>query len=836
MKTINYAIDLGTTNSLIAKYNNTGVTLFNNPLGLKQTLPSCVAFRANRTLIGDKAYDYLEKDAQNVCMLFKRKMGSQETYFIPALEKETSPIALSSLILKELKNFIQPNEALNSVVITIPASFDTIQSNATKKAGYMAGFKEVVLLQEPIAACLAFANKSDLKIDEPKKWIVYDFGGGTFDVALVEVDDRELKVLDNEGDNFLGGADFDNLIIEKLLIPFIENKIGVQGLWKDIKLKSSDYKGLYFELLKKAEEAKKELSHYPETEIELDIDINDENIYESIVITRAQFEHIILSQVNKTIDFIKKVISKNQLTAADIDRIILIGGSTYVPLIKQKIATEIGVLVDDSINPTAAVVEGAAYYAGSKPSNYIEPKDDSIGNNLETEQQTEKIDCKIFYEQNTRDLEELITAKIITGEAHSYRVSRTDGGYDSGIKTLQNSGFSEFVPLLKGQLNSFKIQLLDTDLNVLQSIDTIAINQGSYNVLGQPLPNDICMEIDDLDASTTRLEKVFSKGNILPLQKKIYKTASKTIIKNTDANLIINIIEGSSNGLPSSGLSIGFIEISGKDLEEDLIKGTDIEIDLALTESRDLKVNVYLQSSEQEVENTFSESERAISISKINVEINSILAEVEEAIKETNSLENFEFSNQLEKIRIGLIEIQIQSTLLDDNDVSDEKYQLDDSKRKLIQDFDSLTRNKKISFEIEEYNDSKDYLSFHLEKEENKHYVSKYERIIQNEKEVINSGNKFLIRAKTKELDQLYNSVIQSSDENFVGYFFSLKSYDNFSNSRKANQLFEDGDTALGKQDYKALRYIVYNLFSLLPDTEKEKKKMFSDDTKTGLS
>ncbi|MFT5245029.1 MAG: molecular chaperone DnaK, partial [Psychroserpens sp.] len=698
MKTINFAIDLGTTNSLIAKYDDGTIKIYNNPLGLKQTLPSCIAFRGNRIVIGDKALDYLEKDAENICMLFKRKMGTQDTYFVPSIDKDMSPIDLSSLILKELKNFVNDEEVLDSVVITIPASFDTIQSNATKKAGYLAGFKEVVLLQEPIAACLAFANTSNIEVTDKQNWIVYDFGGGTFDVALVEVNDRELKVTDNQGDNYLGGADFDNLVVEHLIVPFIEEKLALTNLWKDLKSKTTNFKGLYFELLKISEEAKKELSHYQETEIELDIDINGENFYEQFVIKREQFEDIISSRVEQTITLIQDVIKNNQLLNSQIDRVILIGGTTYVPLIKKRIAETIGVEVNSSIDPTSAVVHGAAYFAGSKPATIIEDTE------TKDESSAETIDFKLFYEQNTRDLEELITCKVNSGAANSYRVMRKDGGYDSGVKILEDDTFSEFVPLLEGRLNPFKIQLLSAALDVIQVIDSVAINQGSYNVQGQPLPNDICMEVDDLDASTTRLDLVFAKGSILPLKKKIYKTASKTILRQSKSNLIINIIEGKSKGLPSSGLSIGYIEIFGKDLEEDLIKGTDIEIEIEVTESRDLKINVFLQSCDQEFKNVFSESERAISINKISMEINTIIGDVEALIKTNNSEENFEYSQQLETIRVGLIETQIATSLINDDDVSDAKFQLDDRKRKLIQDFDDLSRNKLIAQEIEAYN------------------------------------------------------------------------------------------------------------------------------------
>jgi molecular chaperone DnaK len=204
-------------------------------------------------------------------------------------------------------------------------------------------------------------------------------------------------------------------------------------------------------------------------------------------------------------------------------------------------------------------------------------------------------------------------------------------------------------------------------------------------------------------------------------------------------------------------------------------------------------------------------------------------------IKTNNSEENFEYSQQLETIRVGLIETQISASLINDDDVSDAKFQLDDRKRKLIQNFDDLTRNKLIAQEIEEYNEAKLNLEYHLNKEENERYQDKYARIIKNEREVINSGNKYLIRAKIKELDELYDAVIQSSDENFITYFLNLKFVSEFSNQRKADKLIKQGDESLDKKDYKSLRHIVYGLSALLPDYEKEKQKKFKDDSRTGL-
>ena len=163
---INFGIDLGTTNSLIAKYNKGTVEVFRNPNRFKETLPSVVGFRNDRILVGEQAKAYMLKDHRSVVSRFKRKMGTTESFKIKSLGQSKTPIELSAFVLKELKTFIHTGESPEAVVITVPASFDMVQSNATKQAGHDAGFKQVELLNEPIAASLAYANKEknvDLK-------------------------------------------------------------------------------------------------------------------------------------------------------------------------------------------------------------------------------------------------------------------------------------------------------------------------------------------------------------------------------------------------------------------------------------------------------------------------------------------------------------------------------------------------------------------------------------------------------------------------------------------------------------------------------------------------
>ena len=370
-KMVNFGIDLGTSNSLIAKFDKGNVEVFKNPNGFKETLPSIVGFRNDRILIGDQAKSYSNKDPKNVASRFKRNMGTTEMVKISSNSELKTPIELSAFVLKELKTFIHTGEKIDAAVITIPASFDTVQSNATKQAGIEAGFKYVLLLQEPIAASLAYANK-EKNIDlRNSQWIVYDLGGGTFDVALVNITEGELNVVDHEGDNYLGGTDFDALIVEKILVPELNRRGNFTDLLLEMKSESGKYNSLWHQLLSRAEEAKIELSSKTSAEIDLGmvrdlVDDNGDEIDSLLTITRSELEELIKDLIDNTANMLKIIMTRKSLQASDVDFILMVGGSTYIPYVRKRIEELMGIPVNTSIDPTNAIAVGAAFYAGRK--------------------------------------------------------------------------------------------------------------------------------------------------------------------------------------------------------------------------------------------------------------------------------------------------------------------------------------------------------------------------------------------------------------------------------------------------------------------------------------
>ncbi|MFT4667437.1 MAG: molecular chaperone DnaK, partial [Gammaproteobacteria bacterium] len=792
--TIDFGIDLGTTNSAIARYEKGDVVVFKNPVNLKETLSSVVAFKNERTIVGDKARELLQKSNNNVFGLFKRKMGTAETYVVESSSRMVTPIDLSAMVLKELKHFIHDGTAVDSVVITIPSAFDTVQSNATKKAGYQAGFFEVVLLQEPIAASLAYANKADLDISDGK-WLVYDLGGGTFDVALTAIADGELKIVDHEGDNYLGGTDFDNAIIDGFIIPNLENKGTFANLETELKKASGKYNRLYYKLLFLAEEAKKVLTNSAVAEIEFEVtDDSGEEIEVFLELSKDEFEKLIEPYIEKTIKLIDLIISRNKLSKEDLKCILLIGGSTYMPLVRNTLNTKYGVEINTSLDPTTAVVIGAAYYAGLKRKSKKE-------NNSTTAQgSANPIDrYKLAYEQVSREVEALLL--VVTEESVeglTYRITRTDGGYDSGVLDMQKK-MTINLPLVKDTLNAFVFKVLDKSGTAI-SQEGIGIMQGKFSIDGQPLPNNICLEVDAVENETTFLEPIFKKNDILPLRKTITKQVSKTIHKGSSEEIVIKVFEGDIDSIPAANKLIGMISVNGQTLERDLIKGSDVELTLEITESRDLKVGAYFTLTDQEVENTFSPSENSITKNVLLAELKAFEQNLSGKLKGLERSGKFEQAAIVVKVNKEIKELMEAANTVSEDTVSDDFYILDVKKREIGKRIQEVFSTSLLTKVIEEYYEAKGSTGYFVEDQQAEPSDKKeYEDLIAQEIKFLQEGNVTTIKMKINHMQSISRRIgrrTPTTPEDIMMHYVFLKNY-NFKERGKAAELIDRGDRAM---------------------------------------
>ncbi|GAB4420278.1 MAG: hypothetical protein OHK0039_33710 [Bacteroidia bacterium] len=815
---INFGIDLGTTNSAIAAFDKGQVVVFRNPITLKDTLPSVVALRNDRLLVGDKAREFILRAPQQVAAGFKRKMGTSETYTLA--DQRLTPIELSAYVLRELRQFIHTGEQPRGAVITIPASFDTIQSNATKEAGKLAGFGQVLLLQEPIAASLAYANQDEADRFETGQWLVYDLGGGTFDAALVRIEDGEMRVLDHEGDNFLGGTDFDQALVERLVIPHLEAVGTFHDLEQQMKRASGRHNALYHTLLMKAEDAKIQLTARDEAEIECAVTDDAGAILDIVLtITRAQFEEVLAPFVDQTVHIVQDMLARHHLRGSDLNFVLMVGGSTYIPYVRHTVGQRIGVAINTRIDPTTAVAVGAAYYAGTKALHL--PQEGPA----DTPQQQALLHIRTAYQKATQELSEYFTAAVEGPyEGLFYRITRSDGGYDSGLRPL-GARIHEQLPLLPNSFNKFVLQVFDAGQQaVAVDVPEIAITQGRYAVLGQPLPHDICIEIDDVENGTTLLQVIFEKGTLLPARRTLVKQASRTIARGEAAHLTISVLEGPGTALPAANQTIGFIRIAGKDLTRDLVRGSDIEITLELSESRDLHISAYLMMTDQEFAEVFAPSVRKVSVGRLVEELHMLADHIRREIVEAEDQDNYESAQRLVDLEYEMLELADQAGRLGEDDVTDDKFQLEDRKRKIAQRVDALTRDKFIIKVKNEYFEAKRNIEFVLENySPTPEKQQAYDKLIEGEKATLSTNSSLKINELIEQMNRL-NWQIRWQSGRYLRELFTGLIYGRFGPLAPADQaqaLIGRGQQALETGNDDQLRVVINQLFELLPPTRK---------------
>ena len=219
-RTVDYGIDLGTTNSCIARWEGGSIRVFQNNDQMSVTPSAVHILKTGRVIVGRRAYAALLTDPDNVAVEFKRWMGQDRLRF-PSAQRELSAEELSAEVLKSLKEDVrrQTGTDVTTAVITVPAAFGALQCEATARAAGLAGFEEAPLLQEPIAAAIGYGARAG---SSDQRWLVFDLGGGTFDVAVVSTREGRLNVLEHRGNNILGGKDIDRSIVEQILLPALE--------------------------------------------------------------------------------------------------------------------------------------------------------------------------------------------------------------------------------------------------------------------------------------------------------------------------------------------------------------------------------------------------------------------------------------------------------------------------------------------------------------------------------------------------------------------------------------------------------------------------------------
>ena len=345
-------IDLGTTNSCVCVYDGGEAKVIANPEG-SRTTPSVVAFKKDgERIVGIKAKNQAMTNPNTVSSA-KRKMGTNHKFEVNG--KKYTPQEISSMILEDLKKTAESylGEKVTKAVITVPAYFNDAQRQATKDAGKIAGLEVERIINEPTAAALAYGLD---KQEKSEMILVFDLGGGTFDVSILETGDGVFEVKATSGNNNLGGDDFDNRVMEYLADEF-KKENGVD-LHKD---------SMAMQRLKEAaEKAKKDLSGMSSTEISLPFLSQGEDgpLHLNLSLSKAKFEDLIRDLVESTLEPVRKALKDAGLKAKDIDKVLLVGGSTRIPMVQELVKKELGKEPSKEVNPDEVVAMGAAIQGG----------------------------------------------------------------------------------------------------------------------------------------------------------------------------------------------------------------------------------------------------------------------------------------------------------------------------------------------------------------------------------------------------------------------------------------------------------------------------------------
>lgn len=616
---IDYGIDLGTTNSAICRMEK-GIPVIIKTDVLKDTMPSCVSFTKRKSIkAGDSAFNDMKsdkrrasksgkKEASNAYVEFKRTMATTTRYYSSYMDRAYSSEELSAEVLKTLKSFVT-DESFSSVVITVPAKFTVNQKTATLEAAKMAGFKHCELLQEPIAASMAYGLNTN---EKDGVWMVFDFGGGTFDAALLKVEDGIMQVFDTEGDNYLGGKNLDYAIVDNIIIPYLMENYNISSTIAD-----ADKKEVLRDAMKTyAEEAKNQLSFKDNEDIisnlgDLGEDEDGEEIELDLTITQTEAFDVMRPYFQKAVDICKNLLQRNHLSGSQINKLILVGGPTHSPLIRQMLKEQITPNVDTSIDPMTAVATGAALYASTLDAEIC-------GDEI----QIGTIKLELGYESTSVEASEWISVKLADGAPLSkiwIELVRADKAWSSGKTEVDSTGNVIEANLLEGKPNSFSVVAYDDKGNAISCFPSeITIIQGT-KVGAAPLPYNIGIAIWDGNKKrgVFKMSKGLEKNKPLPAIGVVngLKTTGQLRPGVESDTLIIPVYQvddfSEAEGKTASLYEhVADVVVTGDDVDNLIPIDSAVDITLKVDSSEQMKLEVHFLATDTTVERKLDTSKK----------------------------------------------------------------------------------------------------------------------------------------------------------------------------------------------------------------------------------
>lgn len=823
---IDYGIDLGTTNSAVCRFEKGRVRMIKSERIQKDTTPSAVHFtKHGQLLVGDPAYSRLAIDPENTKTEFKRTMGTEVRYFFPSVKKAFTSEELSAEVMKSLKASVKDDE-FNAVVVTVPADFDQVQIEATQRAAELAGFDYCELLQEPIAASLAYIMDEEAISGH---WLVFDMGGGTFDAALMSEEGGVIKVVDTAGDNHLGGKNMDLLIVDEIIIPRLKQEFKIDGIMAD-KLKRMRLENAWKRV---AEQYKIQLSSQDKVLIEPDDpsflqDDNGNDLDVCIEIERAKFEDLIKPLVDRAIQLSQDLVQRNNLKLSGINTILLIGGPTFIPYVRDRIKQELNPNINFSIDPMTAVAAGAALYASTRPIPASKRKRELTKIQLEFEYPNTAVETEVPFKLRL-DAKNMPDA---VPEGLTAQISRSDEGWASGRLAVENGEATASLSLFDGAINEFSVELLDAAGNrVPCEPESFSIMHG-IKLGNPPLPHDICIEAETEELGHTTIP-ILDKGQGLPaIGKKAFKTRAPLRQGTADDVFKIIVREGLKGTRPVRNRMVGEISISGADLPKALAAGSDVEITLAIDESRRIDVSAYFPSIDETVNHVLKTSFRAALIDQ-----DALLAELQEELSRLDAFRDKASelpgwdSTAMEVVRRDLVALIRQNRLRREDEDSGFaiRYRLNELQVK-IDEIENSQRWEGVENNlVETFKHAKKIVEIFGEKAD-RESVERAERDVEK---AVRARDRKSAEALTRTLAELRHTILVNQPGFWISIFNNIHITFNkikWTDPKQATELLAMGKQVLKMGDADKLKRVVRTFWTLMTKEEKENTQKVRPD------
>jgi len=562
-------IDLGTTNSTAAAFDGEKVALIRNAQGANLT-PSVVRIDARGAVtVGERARRFLETDPLNTRSEFKRLMGTSKPLEFAAAKVTKKPEELSGEVLRALRKDIEQQLGVlpSRAVISVPALFELPQSSATSEAARLAGFERVELIQEPVASALAAGWTAE---DRDGSWLVYDLGGGTFDVSLLETRDGLLRVVGHDGDNFLGGRDFDWALVDLLLEQISRTRL------TEVRRSDPRHATSVRKLKLAVEEAKIELSRVEEVPLMLPSAFETDTgpVDVDLVLTRQLLETACAPLVQRSLEVCLRLLSTHGLTPDQLGKVVLVGGPTAMPFVRARVREALGAPFAEGLDPMTLVAQGAALYAASS----------GLDGRPASASPASSSGRKVWlqYPAMSSDLSPHLVGRLVENDPGpkptTVQVSRQDGGWKSPEAALSAEGaFVLSVELLPRRPNAFTLTGRGADGKpVALSPSTFTIVQG-LTLSDPPLSRSIGVAL-----AHNAVHIYFDRGAPLPARRTFRQRTVEAVVKGaTGSALRIPIVQGELQWAHLCRL-VGTLEIRGDQVRATLPVDSEVELTLEL--------------------------------------------------------------------------------------------------------------------------------------------------------------------------------------------------------------------------------------------------------------